>query len=791
MNTVNQYEPPYQRKTMLGPFRALTRPSQGFTLVELAIVLIVIGILVGLGTALLGPLTKQAAFKRTRERVKACKEAVIGFVAASRRLPTQSEFTTLCNERDAWGIALVYLPDDTSVRYDGTNDRANLTSGTVCCAALPSDMAVNDRAATGGTDNYRKNVAFIVLSKGEDRTQNGSLTDNTDTGGGEIYSVYNIEEYSDTYDDIIEYVTVYELKDTIRCEPLQMTTVNLPDATEDTSYNATLSATGGCPPYTWSASNCQGTTSTLPTGLSLSGSALTGTLNLFSGPSGTLNGCSTTTSNFTLSVQDSQGGCVDNTFSITVRPQSLRINTDTLPDGTVSVPYSANIIGAGGNISAYNYTVTGLPSGLSATSSSDCDSDTYNECSQISGTPSGNCGDYSVTAQLNDGCTITSKNYNIHLYKLISCSLTATDNGDGTWDIAYSITNGPVNGVFSPQSGTCTSFSNSTGGTCTTASLTNDTTFTLTIADNCGDMAKCQTTILLAGSSSGSCSTPMSLSPASGTTFNATVGTAFSANVSVSGGLSPYTNTTCTTNCNTYGLSLNCTSSSATLSGTPTSAGTCTFTVAWQDSCTPANSVSGTYNVNIASSTSCTPFSGWSSSLPTATNCQSYSGSVTVFGGVPNYTWTVNPSPIMNGLTDCNGQITTSNSCSISGTPLADPDNSPYSFTVTVTDSCSSGAQTTTQSFSIDLDPDSCYSGGIRVRNSTGQDRCYSVGGTAYVWRRNRDITINPGDSVEVGFILSNFCIIQCTTDYCEQKNLDVDNDCRTQMSTLCNFTDR
>lgn len=762
--------------------------QRGFTLIELAIVLIVIGILVGLGAALLGPLTKQAAFKRTRERVRACKESIIGFVAASRRLPTQTEFQGICNEKDAWGIDLVYLPDDTTVKYDATNDRADLTTGSICCNPLPSDMAVNDRAQSGGSNNYKKDVAFIVLSKGDDRTQNGAFTANTDIGGGEIYSVYNIEEYSDTYDDIIEYATVYELRDAVKCEPLQMLTTSLPDATEDASYTVTLRATGGCQSYTWAASDCSGTASSLPTGISLSGGALTGTPNLFAGPSGTLNACSTTTSSFTLSVTDSAGSCDERSFSLVVRPQELRINTSSLPDGTVNMPYSANIIGTGGDISSYSYTVSGLPAGITATASSDCNSDSYNECSQLTGTPTGNCGDYPVSAQLSDGCTTTTKGYNIHLYKLISCSLTASDNGDGTVDITYSITNGPVNGIFSPQSGTCTSFSNSSGGTCTTGTLTGTTTFTLSIADSCGDSAKCETTVT-PSSSGGGCSTPLSLSPASGTTFNATVGTAFSQTINVSGGQTPYTNTDCTNNCSAYGLTLSCGNSSAVISGTPTGAGSCTFSVGWQDSCSPANTISGTYTVNITAS--CTPFSGWSSNLPDASNCEAYSGSITVIGGVSPYSWSLTSGSLPGGINFCTGN--TSSTCSITGSQVLDSPGT-YSFTVQVQDSCTTpGAQSTSQSFSINV-VDSCYASGISVRNETGQDRCYWAEGDVFAtrWRRNRTITIDPNITYYIGNIVGTSCVQQCTTDYCTQKGYDSDGDCQTRMRpNVCQFQDR
>ena len=56
-------------------------------------------------------------------------------------------------------------------------------------------------------------------------------------------------------------------------EPLVITTTSLPDGTAGTAYSATLSATGGLAPYTWSIDP----TTPLPPGLRLSDDTLTGT----------------------------------------------------------------------------------------------------------------------------------------------------------------------------------------------------------------------------------------------------------------------------------------------------------------------------------------------------------------------------------------------------------------------------------------------------------------------------------------------------------------------------------
>lgn len=83
--------------------------------------------------------------------------------------------------------------------------------------------------------------------------------------------------------------------------PLTITTTSLPNGTVGTAYSATLAATGGTPPYTWTESG------TLPAGLTLSSS-------------GTISGTPTAagTSSFTIQVKDSASGTASAGLSITV-----------------------------------------------------------------------------------------------------------------------------------------------------------------------------------------------------------------------------------------------------------------------------------------------------------------------------------------------------------------------------------------------------------------------------------------------------------------------------------------
>jgi len=165
--------------------------------------------------------------------------------------------------------------------------------------------------------------------------------------------------------------------------PLIITTSNLPIGTQNSPYNATLAATGGVTPYTWSIN-----TGSLPPGLHLdSGTgAITGT------PSGA------GLSSFTVQVTDSElpAQAFVGHFSITINPAvPLSISTTSLPDGTAGQPYSAQLVAIGG-VYPYNWTVAAgkLPDGLNLNSGTGL----------ISGTPV-LAGPKDVTVQVTDSET--------------------------------------------------------------------------------------------------------------------------------------------------------------------------------------------------------------------------------------------------------------------------------------------------------------------------------------------------------------------------------------------------
>ena len=89
---------------------------RGFTLIELAIALVIIGILMGIGAGLIGSLVKSEKMRKTRSVVEAAKEAIKGYAVSHRVLPNESTFKNIFPEKDPWNQDLVYITMRGSLR---------------------------------------------------------------------------------------------------------------------------------------------------------------------------------------------------------------------------------------------------------------------------------------------------------------------------------------------------------------------------------------------------------------------------------------------------------------------------------------------------------------------------------------------------------------------------------------------------------------------------------------------------------------------------------------------------
>ncbi len=378
--------------------------KRGFTLIELAMVLIIVGLLVGIGITTLGILIKRAKVNATKEIVNADVEAVLGYTFSSGKLPDTSAFNAIVrNKKDSFGKDIAYIYDEGLTTYCGrlnTNITVQICSDTACTTPI---QTISD-------------VAFVVLS-------GGANYNNQTAGGGGVNSPTTIKVYqygviadeypddinrAEDYDDIVKWITLSELHNNDKCKPLYIdSNQTLPDAEEDTPYRAKISVSGGIPPYqfgTWNGSFCDTASLWSGYGLSLSSDGyISGTVNYDADSNvGSITGCEGSITVSNLCVKDSLGDEYHLTTSLTIKvfPQKVKILTETLPPAYEGSDYNVTffVMGGGDNYS-WNFSGT-LPDNLTFSNG------------QISG-----------TVQLDTGCSNPSP-YNFTV-KATSCGMTA------------------------------------------------------------------------------------------------------------------------------------------------------------------------------------------------------------------------------------------------------------------------------------------------------------------------------------------------------------------------------
>ncbi|WP_174240865.1 putative Ig domain-containing protein, partial [Granulicella sp. S190] len=187
---------------------------------------------------------------------------------------------------------------------------------------------------------------------------------------------------------------------------LTITSSSLASGTANKAYSATLAATGGTAPYTWSI-----TSGSLPSGITLNAST------------GSLSGTPTATGSFalTFTVKDSSTTqqTANATLSLSITASALTITTGTLASGTDGTAYSAPMSATGGT-PAYTWSITSgsLPAGLTLAATTGI----------ISGTPTGT-GTTSFTATVTDNSTPTPQTKSASVSITVSA---AAPTGPGT-----------------------------------------------------------------------------------------------------------------------------------------------------------------------------------------------------------------------------------------------------------------------------------------------------------------------------------------------------------------------
>ena len=422
--------------------------------------------------------------------------------------------------------------------------------------------------------------------------------------------------------------------------PLAVYTTALPFGVVTVPYSQAVIATGGTLTYAWSIS-----AGALPGGLTIDPAT------------GIISGTPTTVGlfSFTVQVTDSStpAQVATKALSINVLPAPV-ITTTSLPNGEVTVAYSQPVTAIGGSLPyAWTVTVGGLPPGL-----------TQNPATgTISGTPT-TAGAFPFTVKVTDALGAAgTKALSITVVPAPSITTTSLPNGEVS--IAYSravtATGGTLPYVWSVSVGslppglTQNPATGTISGTPTTAGAFS---FTVKVADALG------------GSAIKALSITVAALPVITTTSlaNGEITVVYSQPVSATGGTTPYA---WSVSAGSLPPGLSQSSTTGTISGTPTTAGTYAFTVRVTDAMT--GFATKALSIAVAPAPVIT-----TTALPNGKVGVVYSQPLAVTGGTSPFTWSVSAGALPGGLTMSSATGT------ISGTPTA---AGTFAFTASAKDS--------------------------------------------------------------------------------------------------------
>ncbi len=439
----------------------------------------------------------------------------------------------------------------------------------------------------------------------------------------------------------------FELKTitlTAVCPTITINPATLPAGTVGAAYSQVFSATGGTAPYSFGTQ-----ASALPPGLTLN-------------TNGTLSGTPTTAGSYSFIIRgnDANGCFGERSHTLVINNPTcptITLNPASLSNGTTGAAYSQSLSATGGaSPYAFNLFSGTLPPGVTLTTAG-----------LLSGTPTA-AGSYNFIVRTRDANDCVGlRNYTI----VVDCPV-ITINPPGilsgrvgeAYSWSFNATGGrspytyAVSGTLPP--GLTFSPPNSISGTPTTAGNYN---ITARATDANGCTAERNYTLVV---NNPACPT-ITVNPANLPV--AQVGLSYSQMFSATGGTSPYS-FSISTGALPNGLSL---ASNGNLSGTPTSAGSYSFTVRATDAsgCMGARS----YTL-VANNPACPAITLNPTFLPLPRVGTVYSQTFSATGGTAPYSFSISSGALPTGLSlASNGNLT--------GTPTTAGN---YSFTVRATD---------------------------------------------------------------------------------------------------------
>jgi hypothetical protein len=471
-------------------------------------------------------------------------------------------------------------------------------------------------AATGGTPPITWTATGLPAGLGINAST-GAITGNPTTAGTTTASITATDSTNPTH-----LTATANLSITI-VAPVSITTASLPGGTVGTAYSATVAASGGTLPITWTASG-------LPGGLGINAST------------GAITGNPTAAGTFTAAITATDSTnpthlTATANLSISIAGP-LTITTSSLPDGIQGQAYATTVT-AGGGTGPYTWSASGLPSGLGINVST----------GQITGIPAA-AGTTTAAITVTDSTSPThlSMTVNLSIRIVLPLSITTASLPAGIVGTAYN-TSVASNGGASPITWSATGLPGGLGINASTGAITGTPTTpgTVTAGITATDATNPTHQVMTANLSI-SIVGPLTITTSS--LPGGLVGTAYTATVTAAGGTNPVT-----WNASNLPAGLGINSLTGAITGNPTTAGTTTAAITATDSTNPTHqTATANLSITIVAPVTITT----TSPLPGGVVGTAYNTTVAATGGTNPITWTATNLPAGLGINAATGAIT-------------------------------------------------------------------------------------------------------------------------------------
>ena len=204
--------------------------EKGFSLVELSLVLVIVGIVLTVGFGVMNSLTKRTKITREKANLSAIKNSLISYTLSRGKLPAPNPPNTLpyvelnfsSAQKDIWGLPYQYDVTDILTTTNSQNfcvtlyqmdnlytwfgqpSNAACSTSNIVCVTDTSDSADDGRIA-GATQGYY--IAAYISSRGEDHIS-GAKNSNTNR---EYEMGSNPYDVTAARDDLVEELSFADL----------------------------------------------------------------------------------------------------------------------------------------------------------------------------------------------------------------------------------------------------------------------------------------------------------------------------------------------------------------------------------------------------------------------------------------------------------------------------------------------------------------------------------------------------------------------------------------------------